>query len=174
MSVRSKKSLSNPKGPALTSPAALAEALGVELKPTLKPNQMQRLRRALPGYAGLLDDVAELLERDGDGLGFGDVRPDELLDLQRRYKDLRASETLLETVYLSVYHQRLQVDDVAMGLLQRIVRRVQSRMEEDPQMPLRWGILLDFMGAFRKGGRAPAPVEPPAPPAPPAGEAGSQ
>ncbi|HEU4406361.1 MAG TPA: hypothetical protein VFS43_13935, partial [Polyangiaceae bacterium] len=146
--------------PALTTPGQLAGALGVELKPPLKPTEVQRLRKALPGYASTLDDTAELLTRDGAALGFDDVDPQELVDLQRRYKQVRTAETLLETVHQSVYHQRLQLDDQAMGRLQRIVRRVQSRAEEDPQLPLRWGVLLDFMGAFRKGGRSPAPVEP--------------
>jgi hypothetical protein len=161
-----------PKAPAFTSPRALADALGVTLQPLPKPNEVQRLRKPLPGYAASLDDVADLLEHDADALGFRDLTPDHLLDLQRRHAALRRNEVLLETVYQSVYYQRLRLDDEAMGLLQRIARRVQSRAEEDPQMPLRWGTLLDFLGAFRKGGRTAAPA--PAPAEAPTAEGGNE
>ncbi len=164
-----------PGAPTISTPGQLADALGVALAPPLKASEVQRLRKALPGYAALLDDAAELLTRDSAVLGFHDVDPRELVDLQRRYRKLRAAETMLETVHQSVYHQRLQIDDQAMGLLQRIVRRVQSRAEEDPQLPRRWGVVLDFMLAFRKGGRGPAaPVEPvePVEPSEPEGDDG--
>jgi hypothetical protein len=164
--VAGRSAVEEPGGaPPPRTPGELAGSLGVELKPPLKTNQVVRLRRALPGYVNALDNTAELLEQDGAVLGFDEATPARLVDMQRRYKKLRTAETLLETVHQSVYHQRLQLDDEAMGLLQSIVRRVQSRAEEDPQMPLRWGALLDFMGAFRKGGgrAAPAPVEPEAP-----------
>ncbi|HEU4412011.1 MAG TPA: hypothetical protein VFS43_42615 [Polyangiaceae bacterium] len=142
-----------PAAIAFTSAEALAAALGVELCPSPKPNEVRRLRMALPGYAALLDDIAELLARDGEALGVRDVDPDGLIAMQRRYRRLRALEVVLEAVYLSVYYQRLRLDDEAMGLLQRLVRRVRSRAEEDPELPRRWRVLLDFMGAFRKGGR---------------------
>lgn len=151
------------KGPAFTSPRELAAALGVTLKPPLKPNQVRRLRKPLPGYAATLNDTAELVATDGAALGLPEGEAEELFDMQRRYKALRTNETVLETVYLSVYYQRLLLDDEAMGALQRIARRVQSRAEEDPQLPLRWSTLLDFLGAFRKNGRAPVAVEAPPP-----------
>jgi hypothetical protein len=150
-----------PKAPVFASPRALADALGVVLTPPLKPSEVQRLRKPLPGYAASLDDVADLLARDAEALGFRDLTPDRLLDLQRRHAELRRNEVLLETVHQSVYYQRLRLDDEAMGLLQRIARRVRSRAEEDPQMPLRWRTLLDFLGAFRKGGRTASPAEAP-------------
>jgi hypothetical protein len=42
--------------------------LGVMLPPRLKPQQTARLRKALPGHADILDDVAALLAED-DTLG---------------------------------------------------------------------------------------------------------
>lgn len=153
------------KGPAFTSPRELAGALGITLKPPLTPKQVRRLRKPLPGYAATLHDTAEQVATDGPALGLPEGTAEELTDMQRRYKELRANETLLETVYRSVYYQRLLLDDEAMGTLLRIARRVQSRAEENPQLPLRWSTLLDFLGAFREGGRAPVVVEtPPAPP----------
>lgn len=151
------------KGPAFKTPRELADALGVELKPPLKANEVQRLRKPLPGYAATLNDAAEMIEQDSEALGFNEGEAEQLLDMQQRYKVLRTNETVLETVYLSVYYQRQQLDDQAMGLLQRIARRVLSRAEEDPQLPLRWSILLDFLGAFRKGGRPATVVEAPPP-----------
>jgi hypothetical protein len=163
-----------PRAPAFNTPGELAAAFDVKLKPSLKPKEILRLRKALPGYSSSLDDTARRLTHDREALGFDEADSEKLLDLQERHEKLRRAETVLETVHLSVYHQRLQIDDEAMGLLQRIVRRVQSRAEEDPQLPLRWGALLDFMGAFRKGGgRAAAPVEP-SEPAEPTGDDGDE
>ncbi|WP_437529799.1 hypothetical protein WME79_48450 [Sorangium sp. So ce726] len=60
-----KKKSSNPTTrPSSTKPARppstreVAGVLGVTLSPPLKPEQTARLRKALPGYAGILDDVA--------------------------------------------------------------------------------------------------------------------
>jgi hypothetical protein len=137
----------------LPNPRDLAAFMGVRLETRRTTAQIQRLRKALPGYASLLDDVAELIEADAADLNLKDVRPADLLRVQAQQKDLSAREAVLEMVYRTVYEQRLQVDDEGIGMLQQIARRVQSRAEENPDLPLRYKTLLDFLGTFRGGGR---------------------
>lgn len=155
----------------LPTASELAGQLGITLEPTLKANEVHRLRKALPGYAGLLDDVAELLAHDAGGLNFAEASPEHLLELQRKHKELRAREAVLESVYGSVFHQRLRIDDEAMGLLQKLARRVHSRAEEDPHLVARWQLLLDFLGTFRQGRRPAKEEAPVSTPPPPAAEA---
>lgn len=123
------------------------------LKPALPSVKIQRMRRALPGYVNLLDDVAELVAEDQSELKLEEGTAATLLDLQRRQKDLSAREAVLQAAYISAYHQRLGVDDEGMGMLQQIARRIQSRAEENPDLLLRYKSLLDFLGTFRGGGR---------------------
>ena len=132
----------------------VAEFVGLTLKPTLKAAQIQRLKRALPGYVSLLDDVAELIADDGDELRLKDVTPAALLDAQARQKELSAREAVLYGAYLSAYHQRLMVDDEAIGMLRAIARRVQSRAEENPDLPIRYKAMLDFLASFAGGPKA--------------------
>lgn len=136
--------------------AEVAQSLGVTMKPALTPVQVQRLRKALPGYVGLLDDTAELLARDAGALNVTDLSPDDLLAMQAEHRKLAAAEATLKAALESVYHQRMQLDSDAMGAMQKLARRVQSRAEEAPELPVRWKTLLDFLGTFRTGGRAAA------------------
>lgn len=137
-------------------PAAreVAEFVGLTLKPALTSVKIQRLRRALPGYVNMLDDIAELLNEDVDELNLKEVTPAALLDAQARQKDLASREAVLEAAYMSAYHQRLTVDDEAVGMLRAIARRIQSRAEESPDLPIRYKAMLDFLAKFG-GGRKP-------------------
>ena len=136
----------------------LADLLGVKLTKRLDTPAVRRLRKALPGYVNMLNDVATMLERDSVLLNLRDVRPDELLDLQARHEHLSAREDLVEVVHRSIYEQRLQVDDEAMGKLFKIARRIESMAEDDPGVRLRWKSVLDFLAKFRRGGSAAPPV----------------
>ncbi|XXT17184.1 hypothetical protein WME94_43855 [Sorangium sp. So ce429] len=80
---KKKKSPSPTTKPSLTRPPStreVADMLGVTLSPPLKPEQTARLRKALPGYAGILDDVAALLAEDAGALNLPDVTPEALLE----------------------------------------------------------------------------------------------
>lgn len=147
-------------------PQAVADFMGLTHKPALPAVKIQRMRRALPGYVNLLDDVAELVAEDHGELKLEEGMAATLLDLQRRQKDLSAREAVLQAAYVSAYHQRLSVDDEGMGMLQQIARRIQSRAEENPDLLLRYKSLIDFLGTFRGGGRTkkePTPSEPATP-----------
>jgi hypothetical protein len=111
---------------------------------------------------GKVDDIAELLVHDAAELKLKDVTPAALLDVQARQKDLAMREAVLEVAHTSVYHQRLVVDDEAIGMLRVIARRVQSRAEENPDLPIRYKAMLDYLAKFaggRKAARGAAPEE---------------
>ncbi|AUX34342.1 MULTISPECIES: hypothetical protein [Sorangium] len=159
------KTPSRSKAPRPPSTREVADMLGVKLSPPLKPEQIARLRKALPGYAGILDDVAALLEDDAEALNLPDVTPEALLEAQAEQKYLAAREAVAHAVYRSLFEQRLQVDDRAMKMLEKIARRVNALKEDDRDLPARWKLLLDFLGTFRQGGaRKAAPAEPAAAP----------
>lgn len=145
---------------AVPSAGKVAEHLGVELKPRLTTERIRHMRRALPGYIGLLDDTARQLEADGEELDLADLLPADLLAVQREQQELAAREAVAETVYRSVYEQRLEADDRGMAMLQRIARRVTALAGEDPSLLARWKFLMDFLGTFRPGAppRKPAPA----------------
>jgi hypothetical protein len=151
------------KAAKIPSAKAIADFVGLTLKPALTKVNVQRLRRALPGYVSILDDIAELLEEDAAELNLKDVTPAALLDAQARQKALAAREAVLEAAYMSSYHQRLVVDDEAVGMLRTIARRVQSRAEENPELPIRYKAMLDFLASFqggrKPGSKAAAPAE---------------
>lgn len=128
----------------------VADLLGVTIKPTLKGDAVARLRKGLPGYVSVIDDVAAQLHEDGAQLNL-DITPTELLAIQAEQKDIAAKEAVAEAIYTSVYHQRLQVDDRAMAMLQKIARRVASRAEEDPEILIRWKFFRDFLATFQGG-----------------------
>jgi hypothetical protein len=134
--------------------------MGITYKRPLKAAEVQRLRRALPGYVNLLDDIAELLDADADLLRVKDISPADLLRIQSDNKDLGDREVVLQAVYMSAFHQRLQLDYEGIGMLQKIARRVQALAEDHPNLRLRYRSLLDFLVTFRGGGRpAKAPPE---------------
>ncbi len=66
---------------------------------------------------------------------------------------------MVHAVYRSVYEQRLQADDVAMKMLEKVARRVSALKEDDATLTVRYKMLLDFLGTFRNGGAKPAPAE---------------
>lgn len=156
------KTPSRAKAPRPPSTREVAEMLGVTLSPPLKPEQIARLRKALPGYAGILDDVAALLAEDADALNLPDVTPEALLEAQAAQKYLAAREAVAHAVYRSLFEQRLQVDDRAMKMLEKIARRINALKEDDRDLPGRWKLLLDFLGTFRQGGARKAPAAEPA------------
>ena len=150
-----------PKAPATKKTATsrqLADLLGVTMQPPLKPDAILRLRKALPGYVSVIDDVAQQLDEDGPLLNL-DITPSELLAIQAEQKGIAAKEAVAEAVYTSTYHQRLQVDDRAMAMLQKVARRVASRAEEDPEILIRWKFFRDFLATFQ-GGRPKKKSEP--------------
>jgi hypothetical protein len=79
---RAKKSATATKSPSDVKPTKApttreaAERFSVELTPPLKPEQTARLRKALPGYVGILDDVAALLDEDAAVLNLPGVTPE--------------------------------------------------------------------------------------------------
>jgi hypothetical protein len=150
--------------PKIPAAKAVAAFVGLTLKPALTSVKIRRLRRALPGYVNMLDDIAELLEEDAAELNLKEVTPAALLDAQARQKDLASREAVLEAAYISAYHQRLTVDDEAVGMLRALARRIQSRAEESPELPIRYKAMLDFLAKFGGGrkpgkGAAAAPAE---------------
>ncbi len=136
----------------------LAALLGITMQPPLKPDAILRLRKPLPGYVSVIDDVAAQLTEDGPQLNL-DITPSELLAIQAEQKDIAAKEAVAESVYINAYHQRMQVDDRAMAMLQKIARRVASRAEEDPEILIRWKFFRDFLATFQ-GGRPKKKGEP--------------
>lgn len=144
------------------SSTELAELLGVQLGRRMDTAAVRKLRKPLPGYVNLLDDVAAMLEEDADVLNLKDVQPARLLEAQALQKYLSAREGVVEAVYRSVYEQRMRVDDDAIGMLLKIARRIDAVSEDDPDIRVRWKSLLDFLGKFRRGPAAPAETaEPP-------------
>jgi hypothetical protein len=143
---------------------ALAALLGVAMSKPLDPKQVARLRRPLPGYTTVLDDAAARLDAE-TVLSVKGVTPDGLLGAKASREDLAAREGVAYAVYRSIYEQRMEVDDQAIEMLQKLVRRIEALTEDDPELPVRWKPILDFMAQFRPGPKTkPAPV-----PAPPVG-----
>jgi hypothetical protein len=141
----------------IVSSKELAAVVGVELTKRLDPTTIRRLRKALPGYVSMLDDVAGLLHDDAALLNLPDVTPEALLTAQGRQKYLAAREGVVETVHRSIYEQRLQADHEAMGMLLKIARRIDAVAEDDPDVRIRWKSLLDFLSKFRRGAESAAP-----------------
>lgn len=88
-----------------------------------------------------------------------DVRPADLLAAQARLKELSAREGVVEAVHRSIYEQRLQADDQAMGMLLKVARRIDTASEDDPDVRVRWKSVLDFLSKFRRGPSASTPIE---------------
>ncbi len=142
------------KGAKLPTPKEVAAFVGLTLKPHLTPPQIQKLRRGLPGYVNILDDVADLIEEDAIDLNLKEVTPAGLLDAQARQKEMSAREAVLEAAYVSAYHQRMLIDDEAIGMLRIIARRIQSRAEENPDLLVRYKAMLDYLATFHGGRRS--------------------
>ena len=151
-----------PKKAAVPKPEALAAQLGVKLTKELTGKQAQSLRKGLPGFASQLDNAAEALE--ASKLPVKDITPDSLRDVQTRRSELLAREQVLYRVWRSVYHQRLVADDEAMGMLQKLVRRVEALSEDDPSLEDDWKVILDFFKTFHRKAATDTAEEDPTPP----------
>ena len=58
----------------------VAELLGVNLTPPLDPSDVQALHKALPGYQGMVDDTAALVQEHNETLR---LSPEVMADLEQ-------------------------------------------------------------------------------------------
>jgi hypothetical protein len=116
---------------------ALASSLGVTVTPPLTRAQMLALRKALPGYIGMLDDAATQLDEDASLLNLKGVTGASLLQLQTKQKFLSSRESVSE-----------------IGALFAINKRVDAMKGQDPDLAARWSFLSDFLQTFRPGTNA--------------------
>nr|VFK16148.1 MAG: hypothetical protein BECKLPF1236B_GA0070989_10901 [Candidatus Kentron sp. LPFa] len=129
----------------------VAKLLDVEYLPPLDPREIRSLNKALPGYQAIADDTVRLIEKHGKTLN---LEPSVLADLEQGITDvarLKPPERLLEKLYLSVYHQRLQATDKCMGAMYDTARRIRNFAEAYPEIAEDGHFLLDFMKAFKPG-----------------------
>nr|VFK23478.1 MAG: hypothetical protein BECKMB1821G_GA0114241_100517 [Candidatus Kentron sp. MB]VFK27885.1 MAG: hypothetical protein BECKMB1821I_GA0114274_100516 [Candidatus Kentron sp. MB]VFK74451.1 MAG: hypothetical protein BECKMB1821H_GA0114242_100516 [Candidatus Kentron sp. MB] len=129
----------------------VSKLLNVEYLPPMEPSEVRSLNKALPGYQAIADDTARLIQKDGKILN---LDPSVLADLEQGIADvarLEPAEWLLEKLYLSVYHQRLQATDKCMGAMYDTARRIRDFAEAYPEVAEDGHFLLDFMKAFRPG-----------------------
>lgn len=141
--------------------AALAAFLGVRITPRLTTPQVRKLLKPLPGYVNVLDDAADQYEIDADVLAASGVSATALRDIKARQRALAKREAVAEQVYVSVYQQRMQVDDEAIGMLRKITRRIAALAEDHPDLRVDWKNVLDFMAQFSPG--RPGPSDQPDP-----------
>ncbi|WP_437646983.1 hypothetical protein [Sorangium sp. So ce362] len=96
---RSKPTRKPSSGRPAGSPSSreVADTLDMALSPPLKPEQAARLRKALPGYAGILDDAALLAEDAG-----ARNLPNVTLAAQAEQKYLAVREAVAHAVYQSL------------------------------------------------------------------------
>ena len=136
--------------PEKTLTEQIAELLGVEFLPPLEPSEIRELQKALPGYQAVADDAARFCQNHADALRLDKVRASleqGLADVAR----LEPIEHLLEKLYLSIYHQRLQATAKCMEGLYDTARRIRDFAEAYPEIKEEGQHLLDFMKAFRPG-----------------------
>uniref|UniRef100_UPI004056EE6B hypothetical protein n=1 Tax=Candidatus Electrothrix sp. TaxID=2170559 RepID=UPI004056EE6B len=129
----------------------VAELLGVQLTPPLDPSDVQALHKALPGYQGMVDDTAELVQEHNDTLR---LSPEVMADLEQglaEVKHLEPIEHLLERLLQSVYHQRLQATSRCMEGLYQSSRRIREFENAYPKIREKAQFLFDFLKAFRPG-----------------------
>jgi len=129
----------------------IAQLLDVQYVTPISPTKIQSLRKALPGYRAIGDDTVRVLRKDGQALKLDDAIFDELAQALTDVERLEPAEQLLEKLYLSVYHQRLQATDRCMGDMYDIARRIRDFVEAEPEIARRGHFLIDFMKAFRPG-----------------------
>ncbi|MBI3725279.1 hypothetical protein HY251_15210 [bacterium] len=130
----------------------VADLLGVKLTKPLDRDQILHLKKSLPGYAEQLDDSAKQLAKDAKKLGLVAVTPAALMKAHTEHKHLASLEQVAGTVFRAIHEQRLLVDDVAIGMLFQIARRVGAHSEDHPELLGNWKFLRDYLGHFRKGG----------------------
>lgn len=155
-----KKAVPMPRAAAAKAPSKepaptadqLCQLLGVTLVDVLEPAQIQRLRRPLPGYASQLDDAAAALATDAKLLALKDLTPARLLAVKERVAHLSDREAVVQRVARNLYEQRMVADDEAIGMLQKLARRVEAVSEDYPELLDRWRFLRDFLATFRATG----------------------
>jgi hypothetical protein len=136
--------------PEKTPTEQIAELLNVEFHPLLDPSDVRELQKALPGYQAVADDAARFALKHKDTLKLDKVRA----SIQQGLDDvarLEPIEHLLEKLYLSIYHQRLQATAKCMEGLYNTARRIRDFAEAYPEIEEEGQHLLDFMKAFRPG-----------------------
>jgi hypothetical protein len=136
--------------PEKTPTEQIAELLNVEFHPLLDPSDVRELQKALPGYQAVADDAARFALKHKDTLKLDKVRA----SIQQGLDDvnrLEPVEHLLEKLYLSIYHQRLQATAKCMEGLYDTARRIRDFAEAYPEIEEEGQHLLDFMKAFRPG-----------------------
>jgi len=136
--------------PEKTPTEQIAELLNVEFHPLLDPSDVRELQKALPGYQAVADDAARFALKHKDTLKLDKVRA----SIQKGLDDvvrLEPVEHLLEKLYLSIYHQRLQATAKCMEGLYDTARRIRDFAEAYPEIEEEGQHLLDFMKAFRPG-----------------------
>ena len=129
----------------------VAELLGVQLTPPLDPSDVQALHKALPGYQGMVDDTAELVQEHNETLR---LAPEVMADLEQglaEVKRLEPIEHLLDRLQQSVYHQRLQATSRCMEGLYKSSRRIREFENAYPEIRTQAQFLFDFLKAFRPG-----------------------
>jgi hypothetical protein len=129
----------------------LAALLDIELTKPLSPDEVFRLRKALPGYAAQLDDAASRLDEETLLPKLLDFTSQDLLDAHRQQAELSQREAAAKAAYEAVYYQRLKVDDRGVAMLQKLGRRIDMLAEDDPGIRDRWKTLRDFLAKFRPG-----------------------
>ena len=129
----------------------LAEVLGVAYTASLDPRIVRAFRKPLPGYVTVLDDAAELVARDGVALGATGVTPSLLISLKAQRQHLAACEAVVDRLARSVYEQRMQVDDAAIGALQKVARFVRLLADDDATLLERWASVLAYLQVFTPG-----------------------
>jgi len=137
--------------PKKTNLEKVVELLKVKYLPPLDSGEIQSLHRSLPGYQAIADDAARLVRKHGRTLN---LEPAVLADLEDGLAEvarLEPTERLLEKLYLSVYHQRLQATGRCMGAMYDTARRIRNFAEAYPEIAEESRFLLDFMKVFKSG-----------------------
>jgi hypothetical protein len=129
----------------------VAELLSVQIKPPLDPSDVQELHKALPGYQAMVDDTDRLVEEHTETLR---LDPSVAADLEQglaEVKHLEPIEHLLERLYQTVYHQRLQATSRCMEGLYGTSRRIREFENAYPEIKEEAQYLFDFLKVFRPG-----------------------
>jgi len=133
------------------TPEELAERIGVVFKRLLDSSEIQSLHKPLPGYQAMVDDTSRLIDKYGTVLA---LEPEVSTNLNEALADLKRLEPLenvLEKVYQSVYHQRMQATSRCMEGLYEVSRRIREFGNAYPEIKEEGQFLLDFIKAFRIG-----------------------
>ena len=129
----------------------IAALLNVEILPPLNANEIQSLHKALPGYQAITDDAARFVQKHLETLKLDASVLAKLEDGLDGVLRFEPAEHLLERLYFSVYHQRLQATDRCMEGLYDLSRRIRDFAEAYPEIEEEGQFLLNFMKAFRPG-----------------------